>query len=297
MGLVDYKRCTLKLESLSAEQRCLEIQQFAEQIRVFHYATRAERLAPHGGGLSVKMVVRGCESFTWGASRTRLRRGDVLLMPPGFEYGSEIAEPTETFSAFFPHRLGLQLTGEARGDPFQPTAARSLYSLAPMPIAADAQVRGLLRTARMQLETQQQERAEELLQHAAERLLLTLSELALAEERMGRMRAPQRRELLMRLQRARAYLHDHTGGQVGLDRLAEISQVSRFHLLRSFQRAFGKTPAQYHQELRLQRAATLIKASRLSISDIAQATGYATHSAFSRAWKRRFGHPPSVSPE
>jgi AraC-like DNA-binding protein len=296
MGVIDYNRRTLKLESLSAEQRSLEIQQFSRQIRVFHYATRGERIEPHGGGLSVKMVVSGAEWFMWGTNRMRLRVGEVLLMPPGVEYGSEIAEPTETFSAFFPPRLGLRLVGEARGDAFTEVEARSFSSAEPMPIAADAQVRGMMREARLNLEAHQHDRAEELLQHAAERLLLTTHEMNLAEERLGRIRAPQRRELLKRLQRARAYLHDHTGGQVGLDRLAEVSQLSRFHLLRSFQQAFGKTPAQYHHELRLQRAAQLLKGNQLSVSDVARASGYTTHSAFSRAWKRRFGHSPSASP-
>ena len=150
-----------------------------------------------------------------------------------------------------------------------------------------------LRTARELLELQAYERAEELLQDVALSLLFTTRELQNAEEQLTLARRSQRRELLRRLQRARAYLHDNIVQQVDLECLAEVSLVSRFHLLRSFRQAFGVTPAQYHAELRLQRAALMLQKNQLSVSDVALAVGFKNHSAFSRAWKRRYGYVPS----
>ena len=144
------------------------------------------------------------------------------------------------------------------------------------------------------LELQAYERAEELLQEVALRLLFTTVELQNAEERLVVAHKSQRRELLRRLQRARAYIHDNIVRQVDLECLTEVCHLSRFHLLRSFRQAFGFTPAQYHAELRLRRAALLLKNDQLPVSAVALAVGFRNHSAYSRAWKRRYGYAPSI---
>ena len=296
MSLIDYHRHTLQLESLPIEQRQVEIVRFSQRIRVFHYATDREHLAPHGGGLSIKMVVRGEETFILGKQRLRLTAGEALLMPAGTEYGSEITHPTESFSAFFPQPLCLQLGRALCGisaGAFKESNQACLPSISPMPIAADSALRGTLRAARAHLEQLDYERAEELLQEAALRLLVTAGELETAEERLTLMRTGQKRELLRRLQKARAYIHDNLSQQVDLESLAGLSHVSRFHLLRSFRQAFGVTPAQYHADLRLQRAEVLLQKTQRPVSEIARAVGFRNPSAFTRAWKRKHGYPPS----
>ncbi len=295
MGMIDYHRHTLQLEALPPAQRMLEIERFSHRVRVFHYTTDCEHLAPHGGGLSLKMVVRGSETFIIGRQRVRISSGEALLMTPSVEYASEITQTTESFSVFFPPRFCLQLGAAVRWPTdggLERYPNEVLLPVTPQPIAADSALRIILRVAREHLEHGLHERAEELLQEAALRLRLTASELQQAEERLALMRPIQRRELLRRLHRARAHLHDNLDHQVDLDRLAEVSHVSRFHLLRSFRKAFGQTPAQYQAELRLQRAASLLEQNQQSIADVAQAVGYRSHSAFSRAWKRRFGSTP-----
>lgn len=293
MGPVEYIRQSLKLEALPTEQRQREILKFSRCIRVFHYSCGAEQLAPHGGGLSVKMVLRGAETFTLGARRVRLLPGEALLMPPDVEYGSEIARPTETFSAFFPPALCLQLAQGARGDALEPAEAGALSRNPPLAIAADAHLRGLLDAARRHLQASDWARGEEVLQETAAHLVLTAGELRGAEEKLTLLRETARRELLRRLQRARAYLHDHPDQQVPLDRLAEACQVSRFHLLRCFRDAFGCTPAQYQAELRMQRAARLLRHN--PVAEVARMLGYRSPSAFTRAWKRRHGQAPTDS--
>ena len=242
------------------------------------------------------MVVRGAETFILRDQRLHLRTGEALLMPPEIEYGSEISQFTESFSAFFPRRLYVELAGRvcnSSGDWLEGVQQQKNLLEPTVPIKADAALMTGLRTARELLELQAYERAEELLQDVALSLLFTTRELQNAEEQLTLARRSQRRELLRRLQRARAYLHDNIVQQVDLECLAEVSLVSRFHLLRSFRQAFGVTPAQYHAELRLQRAALMLQKNQLSVSDVALAVGFKNHSAFSRAWKRRYGYVPS----
>jgi AraC family transcriptional regulator len=294
MAAIDYVRQTLKLEALPPEQRRREIDRFASRIRVFHYETAEEHLAPHGGGLSLKMVFRGEEHFTVGGRALRLLAGEALLMPPGVEYGSSIVRPTESFSAFFPAALCRQLAGAAFADALEPPCDAGTERLRPVAMAADAGLRGTLRLTRDCLGRADWARAEELLQRSAEQLVLTADELRAAGERLATQRASQRHELLRRLQRARAFLHDHFTEPVPLDRLAQACQLSRFHLLRCFREAFGATPAQYQAELRLQAARSLLSRRGMAVGDVARKVGYRDHSAFSRAWRRRFGTAPRM---
>lgn len=298
MSSIDYHRHTLRLEALPKAQRHAEIVRFSQRIRVFHYATESEHLAPHGGGLSLKMVFRGAETFTIGSQRMRLCAGEALLMPPGVEYGSEISQRTESFSAFFPQQVYLQLGAAVCSTPgigLETPCQTTLAPLPPVPVKADAELVASLRAAHRNLVQHNHERAAELLQEAALRLLHTSAELKIADERLALVRTSQRQELLRRLQRARTYLHDNLAQQVDLDCLAEVSHVSRFHLLRSFRRAFGLTPAQYQTQLRLERAALLLQHKQFRVSEVAFAVGYRNHSAFSRAWKQRYGCPPSAT--
>lgn len=56
------------------------------------------------------------------------------------------------------------------------------------------------------------------------------------------------------LSRAREYLHAHARRSVTLDDLARVSGLDRFHLLRSFARAYGLPPHAYLTQLRVSQA-------------------------------------------
>ena len=55
----------------------------------------------------------------------------------------------------------------------------------------------------------------------------------------------------------------------------------------------GQSPAAYYMRLRLERAHTLLRYSRLGIAEIAAAVGFADAPSFSRAFKRIFERSPS----
>jgi AraC-like DNA-binding protein len=67
--------------------------------------------------------------------------------------------------------------------------------------------------------------------------------------------------------------------------------VSTFH--HHFRRATGQSPADYLAELRLDQAARLLRASDLSIAEIALATGFSEQSALTRSFRRRRGMTPA----
>jgi AraC family carnitine catabolism transcriptional activator len=75
--------------------------------------------------------------------------------------------------------------------------------------------------------------------------------------------------------------------------LAALGGVSQRQMERLFQERLGQRPMQLYQHLRLERADRLLNYSSMGVRDAAVATGFASLAQFSRAFKARFGRPPS----
>ncbi len=75
--------------------------------------------------------------------------------------------------------------------------------------------------------------------------------------------------------------------------LARIGGVSVRHMERLFQTDFGTTPRRFYQRIRLDGAERLLRDSRMSVIDVAVACGFKSHAHFTRAYRARFGAPPS----
>jgi AraC family transcriptional regulator len=82
-------------------------------------------------------------------------------------------------------------------------------------------------------------------------------------------------------------------GDVSLARLAQRAGWSAFHLHRAFRSATGETPKQYTQRLRLECAAATLVASDGTVTQVARASGFASHEVFTRAFRRHFGCTPA----
>ncbi|MDE9367666.1 AraC family transcriptional regulator [Luteipulveratus sp. YIM 133132] len=75
--------------------------------------------------------------------------------------------------------------------------------------------------------------------------------------------------------------------------LAGRLYLSRFHLDRLVSSVAGEPPARLRRRLLLERAAYRLATTDLAIIDVAVEAGYASHEAFTRAFERGFGRPPS----
>jgi AraC-like DNA-binding protein len=125
-------------------------------------------------------------------------------------------------------------------------------------------------------------------------LPLILAQAADAMKRLGAVKASTRRELFNRLESARAYLHDNKDRAVPLNELASVAAMSGFQLTRYFSLAFGDPPSRYHRRVRLRNAAERLQRCDASITEIAFDAGYGELSAFTHAFNREFGCPPSA---
>jgi AraC-like DNA-binding protein len=91
---------------------------------------------------------------------------------------------------------------------------------------------------------------------------------------------------------AAMFIDAHADEPIDLARAAREAGSSPFHFLRTFKSALGVTPHQYLVRARLRRAARLLAAGELAITDVALEVGFADLSNFVRT----FGRAAGVSP-
>ena len=95
------------------------------------------------------------------------------------------------------------------------------------------------------------------------------------------------------VRRITSYMREHLHDDVTLDDLAAHTNVSKYHLLRSFAKATGFTPHRYLIQLRMERAANLLRATGQPVLQICHACGYHSPSQFAAAFRSRFGLSPT----
>ena len=82
-------------------------------------------------------------------------------------------------------------------------------------------------------------------------------------------------------------------GALSLDELATAAGVSRESLCRTFRKEIGCPPIEALRQVRLDRAATLLRRSAVPIAEIATQAGFADQFHFSRRFTEHYGLPPS----
>ncbi len=87
---------------------------------------------------------------------------------------------------------------------------------------------------------------------------------------------------------------DHLEDPLDISDVAAGVGLSRRQLERHFTRYLAATPAQYYLDLRIARAHALLNETRLSIGQIAAATGFASASQLAGRFRKRYGTTPQA---
>ncbi len=87
-------------------------------------------------------------------------------------------------------------------------------------------------------------------------------------------------------------MRDECNLRLGLVRFVELSGVSSAHLSRTLKASCNQTPTAFINDLRVKRAALLLRTTTQEIIEIAAACGFANLSYFYRLFGRRFGTSP-----
>ena len=99
-----------------------------------------------------------------------------------------------------------------------------------------------------------------------------------------------------RIARALKVMHERPSRPWSVEALADAAGMSRSSFCDRFTALVGRSPLRYQNEWRLTLARDMLAASEARVGEVALRVGYESESAFSRAYKAMFGHPPRDEP-
>ena len=91
-----------------------------------------------------------------------------------------------------------------------------------------------------------------------------------------------------------ARLHDAPEEAWTVQQMAKVATMSRSAFAERFRTLVGSAPMAYLTELRLARAARLLRSSDLTTEEIARRIGYGSNAALARAFRSRYGVTPAA---
>jgi AraC family transcriptional regulator len=227
------------------------------------------------------------QDIVWRRGGERLagetRPGTITVIPEGHEGRWDIAGPIGVSHVFLSSQRLIEsaaqlLDGKStellpRVGFEDPAAARIMELLGREAAAADASARLFAEQATDLLVTQ-------LLRGHSSHSALQL--------------APKRGLADWQVRKVTDYMRAHLDQAIGLDLLADLVGLSRFHFCTAFRLATGSTPHAWLVKLRIERAQQLLARTDLPMIQIALAVGYETPSAFAASFRKLTGVTPTA---
>ncbi len=96
-----------------------------------------------------------------------------------------------------------------------------------------------------------------------------------------------------RMSRVIRWIEENIDNDLDVDKLSSIACYSKFHFHRVFRAYTGENAIAFRRRLLLERAAHQLVYSRLTITQIAFASGYDSQPSFNKAFRQQFAHSPS----
>lgn len=82
--------------------------------------------------------------------------------------------------------------------------------------------------------------------------------------------------------------------QIGVEEMANVSGLSRYHFTRLFQEIVGIAPGNFLRNIRMQHGTQLLREGMHTIKEVANLCGYDDPNNFCRAFKKMYGMSPGV---
>ena len=95
------------------------------------------------------------------------------------------------------------------------------------------------------------------------------------------------------LQKGKEYMELHFAGGITVEGVSAHAGVDRTHFAKQFRKAYGVSPVQYIQQLKMDQARRLLVQTALSLTEVAHSVGYPDLFSFSKAFKKQVGLPPN----
>ena len=98
---------------------------------------------------------------------------------------------------------------------------------------------------------------------------------------------------LVHLRRARDHADRNFAEPLDLEQLAAVALLSKYHFHRLFTTTYGRTPAAYLSERRIERAQDLLRSTNLTVTEVCHAVGFSSLGSFSSRFRDVVGETPS----
>src|SRR5262249_328642 len=242
-----------------------------------------------------------------------LRAGDLVILPHGHAHRvtDQPHTPAMVFEEFVaehpPDRHG-QVYGGGQGavstlvcGGFQLEAYQTnpVYALLPICLRASSQKRGTNSWIRAIVRLVREEAMGH--QPGAETVIIRLSEILFIQTIREYLRTVGDGEVGWlnalkdpQIGQALAQIHHQPEQRWTVDALARRVGLSRSALSAKFSRLVGRAPLRYLADVRLTKAAALLRTQPAPLIEVARSVGYESEVAFSKAFKRRFGMAPGA---
>ena len=126
-------------------------------------------------------------------------------------------------------------------------------------------------------------------------LLLGLLGMLATRKDMIRILQPESVEMLSlseKLEKVERYITSNIYGKISLEEVSSYVGMNRTYFCLFFKKHYGKGFADYLNDLRIERAVSLLSVHDKQIADIARECGFKTAQYFTRAFRRAKGMPP-----
>lgn len=251
-------------------------------LELLHANYVTHTFAPHTHeGFAIGVVEHGAETFRYRRAIHFAAAGEVVLINPGeMHTGSAAVEQGWTYRMLYPsaqllQRAASEIVGHPHGIPFfvEPVV------LDPTMAAQIATLHTVFEESTSPLERESH-------------LLWTLAQLIVRHADNRPVPSTITKEYGS-VQRLRMHIEDHYAENISLEQLAQLVNLSPFHLLRTFRNIVGMPPHAYLTQMRINQAKRLL-AVGTPITDVALHVGFADQSHLTKHFKRIVGVPPGL---
>ena len=238
-------------------------------------------------GFEISWVESGRLTYVVGRRQIELGRGDGILVPPEVEHETDFVGPTQGRSLKLAGELFGRVIG-AVGASGSSVGGDARLEPGPLSSRATALAQLLYRQALVPTEVDRAAGVDRALavEAIAESLVL---ELLQRRREQADGRAPNGDP---RVARARRLIEQRYAEPLTIDELAAVAGMSRYHFSRRFHAATGKSPYRYLVQIRLERAAALLRAGQHNVTQAAMAVGFSEIGRFCRVFRDYAGCTP-----
>jgi AraC family transcriptional regulator len=223
-------------------------------------------------GVEIAWVTSGSVHYAIGRAPFDVRASGVLVVPQQVEHATTFAGP---FSG-----AAIEVDADTLAELGDALGRRTALKSGPLEDGGASTLGRLL--------------VEELSRREAGALLAADAILEAILIRVLRMKpADTRAPLDPAIARAVKRIEETYADDIGVADLAKEAGMSRFHFSRRFREVTGRSPYRYLCDVRLERAAEMLRRGRHGVTEVALSVGLADPGRFARMFRERFGKSPS----